>query len=167
MEMAGGQSPDRIDFGTLENKSKAGGTRRAGAGPVVDLFSGVMPLHAALDYHLERHNILSSNIAHVDTPGYKPKDLARVEEGSFDQVLGVTMERTSAAHLAAGSSSSDDTGRVFTDATAGGGADGNYVSLEREAGKLASNQIRYDIVSVLVSSELKGLLWAANDGKAG
>ena len=141
--------------------------------PVVDLFSGVMPLHAALDYHLERHNVLSSNIAHVDTPGYKPKDLARVEEGSFDQVLGVTMERTSASHLSASGSAAspgsgvDEVGRVFTDATAGGGADGNYVSLEREAGKLATNQIRYDIVSVLVSSELKGLLWAANDGKAG
>jgi flagellar basal-body rod protein FlgB len=132
-----------------------------------------MPLHAALDYHLERHNVLSSNIAHVDTPGYKPKDLARVEEGSFDHVLGVTMERTSAAHLSTGGDSAmsgsgvDEVGRVFTDATAGGGADGNYVSLEREAGKLATNQIRYDIVSVLVSSELKGLLWAANDGKAG
>jgi flagellar basal-body rod protein FlgB len=142
--------------------------------PVVDLFSGVMPLHAALDYHLERHNVLSSNIAHVDTPGYKPKDLARVEEGSFDQVLGVTMERTSASHLSSNGGAAspagsgvDEVGRVFTDATAGGGADGNYVSLEREAGKLATNQIRYDIVSVLVSSELKGLLWAANDGKAG
>ena len=141
--------------------------------PVVDLFSGVMPLHAALDYHLERHNVLSSNIAHVDTPGYKPKDLARIEEGSFDHVLGVTMERTSASHLSSNGSAAtsgsgvDEVGRVFTDATAGGGADGNYVSLEREAGKLATNQIRYDIVSVLVSSELKGLLWAANDGKAG
>ena len=124
-----------------------------------------MPLHAALDYHLERHNVLSSNIAHVDTPGYRPKDLARVEEGSFENVLGVTMQRTSEAHLAAGASSTDDVGRVFTDPTAGGGADGNYVSLEREASKLASNQLRYDITSVLVSSELKGLLWAANDGK--
>ena len=135
---------------------------------MVDLFSGVMPLHAALDYHLERHNVLSSNIAHVDTPGYKPKDLARVEEGTFDQVLGVAMEKTNAAHLSSsGDNGADDVGRVFTDTTAGGSADGNYVSLEREAGKLATNQIRYDIVSVLVSSELKGLLWAANDGKAG
>jgi flagellar basal-body rod protein FlgB len=141
---------------------------------VADLFSGVMPLHSALDYHLERHNVLSSNIAHVDTPGYKPKDLARIEEGSFDHVLGVTMERTSASPLSSNGSAAslagsgvDEVGRVFTDATAGGGADGNYVSLEREAGKLATNQIRYDIVSVLVSSELKGLLWAANDGKAG
>jgi flagellar basal-body rod protein FlgB len=150
-----------------------GGTRRAEWRAVADLFSGVMPLHAALDYHLERHNVLSSNIAHVDTPGYKPKDLARVEEGTFDKVLGVTMERTSASHLSASGGSTpsgsgvDEVGRVFTDASAGGGADGNYVSLEREAGKLATNQIRYDIVSVLVSSELKGLLWAANDGKAG
>jgi flagellar basal-body rod protein FlgB len=134
---------------------------------VVDLFSGVTPLSTALDYHLERHNVLASNIAHVDTPGYRPKDIARVEEGTFEHVLGVTMNRTSEAHLAGGDPGGIDTGRVFTDPTAGGGADGNFVSLEREAGKLATNQIRYDIVSVLVSSELKGLLWAANDGKAG
>src|SRR5204863_8989681 len=121
----------------------------------------------ALDYHIERHNVLSSNIAHVDTPGYKPKDLARVEEGSFDRVLGVTMERTQAAHLAGGDADAFEVARPFTDTTAGGGADGNYVSLEREAGKLATNQIRYDIVSALVSSELRGLLWAANDGQAG
>ena len=137
--------------------------------PVVDLFAGVAPFAQALDYHLERHNVLASNIAHVDTPGYRPKDLARVEEGSsFEQVLGVTMERTNAAHIAGDANSGEaESGRVFTDLTGGGGADGNYVSLEREAGKLATNQVRYDIVSVLVSSELKGLLWAANDGKMG
>lgn len=134
---------------------------------MVDLFARVSPLNAALDYHLERHNVLASNIAHVDTPGYKPRDLARVEGASFEHVLGVTMERTQASHLAGGEAGGVEVGRVFTDATAGGGADGNFVSLEREAGKLATNQIRYDIVSVLVSSELKGLLWAANDGKAG
>lgn len=134
---------------------------------MVDLFAHLAPLHTALDYHLERQNILSSNVAHVDTPGYRPRDLARVEEGSFAEVLGVTMNRTSAAHLAGGEAAEVANGRVFTDPAGGGGADGNFVSLEREAGKLASNQLRYDIVSVLVSSELRGLLWAANDGKAG
>jgi flagellar basal-body rod protein FlgB len=134
---------------------------------VVDLFANVGVFGAALDYHIERHNVLASNIAHVDTPGYVPKDLERVEPGSFEQALGVAMERTSEAHLSGGAAGGLAYGRVFTDASGGGGADGNFVSLEREAGKLASNQLRYDITSVLVSSHLQGLLWAANDGKSG
>jgi len=137
---------------------------------VIDMFSGVTPLHAALDYHLERQNVLASNIAHVDTPGFHPKDLERVDGANgFDSVLSVAMERTNAAHINPNGSTSGapQVGRVFTDPAAGGGADGNFVSLEREAGKLASNQVRYDFVSVLVSSELRGLLWAAQDGKAG
>ena len=44
-----------------------------------DLFGAVGSLHAALDYHLERHTVLASNIAHVDTPGYHPHDLRRVD----------------------------------------------------------------------------------------
>ena len=50
---------------------------------------------------------------------------------------------------------------------AGGGADGNFVSLDREAGKLAANRLRYDMVSVLVKTQLDGLMKAANDGKGG
>jgi flagellar basal body rod protein FlgB len=74
------------------------------------------------------------------------------------------LARTHEGHLAA-----DDgtplVGRVFQDLSAGGGADGNFVSLDREAGKLAANRLRYDIVSVLVKSQLDSLMSAANDGK--
>jgi flagellar basal-body rod protein FlgB len=135
---------------------------------VIDLFANVGSFGAALDYHLERQNILASNIAHVDTPGYVPKDLARVEAGAFAQELGVAMGSTHEGHISGGGATGGvASGRVFTDPSAGGGADGNFVSLEREAGKLATNQLRYDITSVLVSSHLQGLLWAANDGKSG
>jgi flagellar basal-body rod protein FlgB len=130
---------------------------------VANLFAGIVPLNYALDHHIERHNLLASNIANVDTPGFKPKDLARVSEASFAQELGVAMTRTDGAHVADPAGGSN-VGRPFTDATAGGGADGNFVSLDREASKLAANQLRYDVVSVLVSSHLKGLLWAANNG---
>ena len=61
------------------------------------LFTGVDRLNGTLDYHLERQNVLVSNIAHVDTPGYVPKDLARVDQ------------------LTAGSSSAQ-----FNDAASGG-----------------------------------------------
>lgn len=129
------------------------------------IFNDVRPLGQALDYHLERHNLLAANVAHVDTPRYKPVDLARTASSpEFGDLLHVALTRTNEGHLdvQAGTSSN---GRVFQDLSAGGGADGNYVSLDREAAKLAANQLRYDIVSVLVSTELNGLLKAATDMK--
>ena len=120
----------------------------------------------ALDFHLERHNLLSANIAHVETPRYKPNDLARLGDPQFSDMLSVALERTHQHHMRVGKES-PMVGRVFQDLSAGGGADGNYVSLDREAGKLAANRLRYDIVSVLVKSQLSGLMRAASDGKNG
>jgi flagellar basal-body rod protein FlgB len=136
---------------------------------MADLFASIQPLHAALDYHLERHSVLASNVAHVDTPGYKPNDLARVEStdaASFDGALRVAMRRTNEAHLSVGGEGTEDLeGRTFQDLSAGVGNDGNYVSLDREAAKVASNQLRYDVVSAIVSAELRGMHFAATDAK--
>lgn len=131
---------------------------------LANLFASVGPLNYALDFHLERHNLLAANIANVDTPRYKPTDLARIGEAGFESAMQLAMARTNPVHLSLGA---DDplVGRVFEDLAAGGGADGNFVSLDRESGKLAANRLRYDIVSVLVRSQLDSLMSAANDGK--
>ena len=137
---------------------------------MADLFASIQPLHNALDFHLERHSVLASNVAHVDTPGYKPNDLARVDttDGtSFDGALNLAMQRTNAAHLAVNGADGGNglEGRTFQDLSAGVGNDGNYVSLDREAAKVASNQLRYDVVSAIVSAELRGMHFAASDAK--
>ena len=137
-----------------------------------DLFSAVGSLHAALDYHLERHTVLSSNVAHVDTPGYRPHDLRRVEDvdatGAFDEALSVALQRTNAAHFQTPNADAAALeGRVFEDLSSGAGNDGNYVSLDREAAKVAANQLRYDVVSAVVTAELHQLSYAASDAKGG
>jgi flagellar basal-body rod protein FlgB len=140
--------------------------------PMSDLFSAVGSLHAALDYHLERHTVLASNVAHVDTPGVHPHDLRRVENvdaaESFGSALSVAMDRTNAAHFQTpNADSSALEGRIFEDLSSGAGNDGNYVSLDREAAKVAANQLRYDVVSAVVSAELHQLGYAASDAKGG
>jgi flagellar basal-body rod protein FlgB len=136
---------------------------------MADLFASIQPLHSSLDYHLERHSVLASNVAHVDTPGFKPNDLARVEDvdgASFDGALNVAMRRTNEAHLSIGGDGVGQLeGRTFQDLSAGVGNDGNYVSLDREAAKVAANQLRYDVVSAIVSAELRGMHFAASDAK--
>jgi flagellar basal-body rod protein FlgB len=133
---------------------------------VIDIFGGLQSLHQALDYHLERHNVLASNVAHVDTPGYRPHDLARVETGTFADMFNVEMQRTANGHLGnTADGAPPQVGKIFEDSSAGFGNDGNSVSLDREATKLAANHLRYDVVSTIVASQIKGLMYAANDGR--
>ena len=131
----------------------------------MSLFTEIQPLQQALDYHLERHNVLISNVSNVDTPGYVPRDLARTE--GFQGVLQVTMSRTSEAHMSGMATGAPLTGRVFDDPQAGAGNDKNFVSLDREAAKVAANGVRYDVISTLVAAELGDLSFAANDGRSG
>ncbi len=129
-----------------------------------DFFAHVAPLHGALDYHLQRHNVLATNLAHVDTPGFIPHDLARTApEGGFAGVLQVQLQTTNAGHFGLEGAGAV-TGEVFEDTSAGPGPDGNYVSMDREAAKVAANQLRYDTVSAIVSAELRQLAFAAGDG---
>ena len=129
------------------------------------LFSGVTPLQSALDYHLQRHNVLVSNVAHVDTPGFVPKDVERVDTTSFQGLVTVAMARTTPSHLSAGTPMGSSAGRIIEDPSPGAGMDGNFVSLDREAAKVAANQSRYDVVATLVTSELASLSFAASDGR--
>ena len=131
----------------------------------MDLFAPIGALHQALDYHLDRHNLLVSNVAHVDTPGYVPRDLKRVEPGSFGAALDVAMARTDARHIA-GSEPGFQNAQVIEDPAAGAGNDLNAVSLDREAAKVAANQIRYDVVAQITSTQLANLAWAAGDGRS-
>ena len=130
------------------------------------ILDSVEHLRASLDYHLARHNLLTANLAHVDTPGFKPVDLER--STSFEGALQTALATTQPGHIATPHSSAGEGWKVVQDVSAqAAGPDGNGVSLDREAVKIATNQIRYDTLSSLTQNELSGLVWAANDGKGG
>jgi flagellar basal-body rod protein FlgB len=128
------------------------------------LLDSVNALHAGLDYHLSRHNLLVSNLTHIDTPNYKPVDLQRAGS-TFETSLHVALVATSPSHFGteAGSATKEPF-KITLDPGATVGADGNGVSVDREASKIAANQIRYETLASLVSNELSGLEWAAGDG---
>lgn len=126
------------------------------------VFGSVAPLHKALDYHLARHNILTTNLTQVDTPGFKAQDLVREAEG-FGAVLEVAMEASAAGHY--GKPGGSVGWHVARDVFAPEGADGNSVSLDREAVKIASNNLRYDAITSMVRGKLDDLDWAARDGR--
>jgi flagellar basal-body rod protein FlgB len=130
-----------------------------------ELFSNIKPLQRALDYHSERHNVVASNIANANTPGFRPQELLRADTPDFSATL--PLARTEQAHLA----TIDAPGRRGTDLvedqTALAGLDGNSVSLEREMSKLSANDLRYESAAKMVTRKLAMLRYAANDGSSG
>jgi flagellar basal-body rod protein FlgB len=125
----------------------------------------VAAFHRSLDYHAERHNVLASNIANANTPGFQPKELLRVEANEFHGTL--QLARTEQAHLRADGMDAIHDLTVVPDESAVGGLDGNNVSIEREMSKLEANDMRFQGAAKLVTRQLAMLRYAANDGNSG
>jgi len=133
---------------------------------MADLFRSVELMHRALDFHLERHSVIASNVANVDTPGFRPQELLRADDasGASPRALATTDGahfRVSGGELAGLLTESAE------DTTVSGGLDGNSVSLEREMSKLAANDLRYDGAVKIISGKLATLRYAANDASGG
>jgi len=98
-----------------------------------------------MDLLSARQKVVSSNIANVDTPGYKTKDLDFQAEfqsaASMNNPMPVEVPDLPVKN------------------------DGNNVSLDREARLLAENNLRFTLASVLVRSNLQTIKSAINEGK--
>lgn len=107
-------------------------------------------LTTSLEHYMDllsaRQKVVASNIANVDTPGYKTKDLdfqAEFQSASYlKNPLPVEVPDLPVKN------------------------DGNNVSLDREARMLAENNLRFTLASVLVRSNLQTIKSAINEGKS-
>lgn len=131
-----------------------------------ELFSTVTALHRALDYHSERHNVIASNIANANTPGFKPLELLRVEPHDMGGTL--PLKRSEVAHLATSAHVESLQGvKIAQDRSASGGLDENTVSLEREMSKLVANDLRFESGAKMIQHKLAMLRYAASDAPGG
>ncbi|AJC18540.1 flagellar basal body rod protein FlgB [Pandoraea sputorum] len=127
----------------------------------------------ALAMRAYRQEVISSNIANADTPGYKSRDVdfnnalsQAVERGAQQQLAtesSVSLSRTSSRHIA---------GRGVTTAPPMGGpellyrvpyqqsVDGNTVELDAERVNFADNAVHYQTGLTVLSSQIKTMLAA-------
>jgi flagellar basal-body rod protein FlgB len=124
------------------------------------LLESVDHLAVAMSFHRDRHAVLAGNVANVDTPGYKPFDLERIEASAAGPI---TLAQTASTHLRAPGGRGAHV-RAFDDSGDSIGGDGNAVNLERELAKIDANRVRYNAISELVSRRLALLRYAATDG---
>ena len=132
------------------------GTHVATAG-FVTLFDPLRTSHRALDYHLERHNVLASNVANIDTPNFRPAELVR----HVDRPGDTSMKATNAGHIGG---ARNERGEALVERVVRPGGDGNAVSLEREMAKVAANDLRFETIGRIVRQQLGALRYAASDG---
>jgi flagellar basal-body rod protein FlgB len=95
-----------------------------------------------------RHRVISSNIANVDTPGYKAKDV------KFDQILGSEMRlsATSPRHL---SGNGPGSSAELTAEEAQAWADRNTVELDLEVSKMTENSMLYQAGVSMLATKIR------------
>ena len=124
------------------------------------LLGTVDRLAVGLDYHQARHAVLTANLANVDTPQYRARDIERTD---FDGALKIAMNATDAGHMGVGRGGLQT--KVIVDETTPADADGNAVSLDKETVKITANSVRYETISTLVQTQLAMMAYAAGDGR--
>jgi len=101
-------------------------------------------LEIYMDLLATRQKLVSSNIANIDTPGYRTKDL------NFQQQLEAAMAQDTSA-------SGPRSAAPLTEESVAGLTvknDGNDVNLEREARLLAETAMRFQMASQLVERRI-------------
>jgi flagellar basal-body rod protein FlgB len=102
-------------------------------------------LGAYLSYLTRRQEVVASNIANADTPGYKTRDVSIPGDFStaFAQFTGFPEETP---------------GLVSRN-------DGNNVSIDRESRLLAENDIRFNLATQLLRGEIRNYKMAIEEGR--
>lgn len=117
----------------------------------------------ALQLRALRSELLSSNIANVDTPGYKARDIDF--KVAFHQAQGdaTSLRTTHARHLesAPGQSAAAD---VKYRLPMQPSVDGNTVEADVEQAQFAENTVRYRASLAFLSSQISGMRYAIKGG---
>lgn len=115
-----------------------------------------------LNLRAQRQEILASNIANADTPGYQARDIDFASElnkamKNGRATTGLSLNVTSARHIEAQThaASSMDLLYRIPDQPA---ADGNTVDMDRERTQFADNSLKYQTDLTLISSQIKSMM---------
>lgn len=123
-------------------------------------------LERALDGAAKRHQVLSNNLANVDTPNFKRSDVPFMEE--LNKAIGgspsMKVATTDTKHISNITDNEvplvviQDNSTVFRN-------DGNNVDIDKEIVEMVKNNILYNTYVQLLTSRLEGLIYSIEEGK--
>lgn len=111
------------------------------------LFNKTMQkLSSMLDYRSARHKVILSNVANIDTEGFKPSDV------SFKQTLGNTnaiqLTTTDPGHIGRKESGTAPVEVITSE---------EKVNIDTEMANLAENQLMYNFTVDMLSRKFRGI----------
>ena len=128
-------------------------------------------LELSLRGRAARHEVLSANIANIDTPGYRPRDLdfnaaMRAAAESSAPVTGEIPQRSNASASSGLDLQSAIYEPEYPDSRHGEDRlDGNAVSLDRQMALLTENSLAYETSLTLLSRAMAALRYAIGEGR--
>lgn len=124
----------------------------------------------AMTYRLQRHNMITANLANIDTPGYTPVELrfedqlrSYYENDAPHSSTSRGLTTTHTSHF-----SMDDPieqGEVEFDPYSLPDQKGNSVDLDHESSKLAENQLMYRTLITAYNKRVSFMQYAINGGR--
>ncbi len=137
--------------------------------------STLKTLEQALDVRLVEQNVLAGNVANVDTPGFKPKELdfGAAMAAAHASAGAEAMAATEPGHMGANGATISGPTHVTDIATAmitdGRGTtnpsyDGNTVDLDRTMAGMAENGLQYSASAKAAGKKLAILRYAVDGG---
>ncbi len=107
-------------------------------------------LGTLMDYRSERNKIITSNIANLDTPDYKPSDYVFKDDLSKAMDARIILKRTHQKHFPnAGDEISKNDFKMVTSE--------EKVDLDTEMTNLAENHLMYNLTVELLARKFKGI----------
>lgn len=130
----------------------------------MNLFGGtISSLEKGLSYATLKQKTIAQNIANVDTPNYKAKDVSFKDMLIEAKRSGVSAYRTDARHFDFKNSTS--TPGVFSNGNLRYRSNGNGVDMDVEQSKMAENVIYYNALIDRVNGKLNTLNTVIKGGK--
>ena len=126
-------------------------------------------LQKTLDFRTQRQDLLASNIANKDTPGFKAEDM--VFEKSLEKALHAEepgpLKTTDVKHFDGRNTPALELVKAqrIHSASPFPDFDGNTVDLDREMAKMAENQLMYNASIRMLSHKFKMLKTAITEGR--
>ena len=114
----------------------------------------------ALALRADRQQVLASNIANADTPGYKARDIdfrSALESALAAAPASAAVSATHPQHLPVPSTNAA-AGELLYRIPRQDSIDGNTVELDAERAQFADNAVRYEAGLTDLNAKIKGLL---------
>lgn len=113
-------------------------------------------LSSMMDFRAQKHQLITSNVANIDTPGYTSKDL------QFKGIIGEEMQKklvkTDKRHLSGQFANVGSIDGEIIDS-------GDRVNIETEMTNLAENHLMYNTSVELLSRKLRSIKMVFNEVK--